>query len=115
MKYTKLIKSEQSVSIPMSTYIDLLQDRYNEVKSSMGETSLWPEFLDFIEETGPGSNTSPSYVVDNFLVNGEFVYKDTWQNEYSEAYKRYQGNWQQFCNDEAVIYNDEEAAINLGL
>lgn len=117
MKYTKLIKSEQSVSIPMSVYIDLLSNRFKEMGNHAGEEALalWPRFLDLIEETGPGDNTSPSYVVDNYLINGEFVSKNAWSNEYPTRYQEYQGNWQQFCENEAIIYDDNYACLNLGL
>lgn len=114
MKYTKLVRSEATVSIPMSDYIELLEERFKTAPQdwhSEAADSLWPQYIELIEDAGPGQNTSPSYVVDNYLINGEFVSKEDWSESYPEAYRRHQGNWEQFCENEALIYNDLHALI----
>lgn len=58
----------------------------------------------------------PSYVVDNFIINGEFIYRELFSkdSEYSELYEKYNGSWKDFCESEGIIYNDEVCCINLG-
>ena len=114
MKYTKLVRAEATVSIPMSYYIELLEERFKTVPQdwhSEAADSLWPQYIELIEEVGPGEHAAPSYVVDNYLINGEFISKQDWAESYPEGYKKYQGNWEQFCQNEANIYNDSYALI----
>lgn len=114
MKYTKLVRAEATVSIPMSDYIELLEERFKTAPKdwhSEAADSLWPQYIELIEDAGPGEHTAPSYVVDNYLVNGEFVSKEDWAESYSKSYEQYAGNWEQFCEDRAIIYNDSYALI----
>lgn len=79
--------------------------RYEEVKDTWGgqaSDSLWEQFLDVILDCGSLSGT-PSYVVDNYLVNGDFTSR-TDEEEYltDEA-------WKAFCEDNCFIYNNEHA------
>ena len=109
MKYTKLVRAEATVSIPMSDYIELLEERFKTAPQdwhSEAADSLWPQYIELIEDAGPGQNAAPSYVVDNYLINGEFISKKDWAESYPESYKEYQGNWEQFCQDMAIIYNE---------
>ena len=110
MKYTKLVRSEATVSIPMSDYIELLEERFKTAPQdwhSEAADSLWPQYIELIEQVGPGQNTSPSVVVDNYLVNGEFVNRE----EFSELYPEYEGGWEQFCQNNATVYNESYALI----
>lgn len=79
--------------------------RYDEVKDTWGgqaSDSLWEQFLDVILDCGSLSGT-PSHVVDNYLVNGDFISRID-EEEYltDEA-------WEAFCEHNCFIYNNEYA------
>ena len=108
------------IQVQVEFVIDALQARYDEVKEMWGcdaSASLWEQALQSVAERGLGENvTSPSIYVDNYLVNGEFVSKiadvEHWldsnqpngANDLDEA-------WEEYCQDNALIYNDEYACI----
>ena len=82
-----------------------LETRYQEVKDIWGceaSESLWEQFLDVILDCGSLSGT-PSYIVDNYLVNGAFIRRID-EEEYvtDEA-------WEAFCEYNCFIYNNEYA------
>ena len=114
------MKKSNMINAPVEFVIDALQARYDEVKDLWGcdaSASLWEQALQLVAECGLGENvTSPSIYVDNYLINGEFVsniadvehWLDSNQpngaNDLDEA-------WEEYCQDNAVIYNDEYACI----
>lgn len=82
-----------------------LEARYQEVKDTWGceaSDSLWEQFLDVILDCGSLSGT-PSCIVDNYLVNGDFISRSD-EEEYptDEA-------WEAFCEYNCFIYNNEHA------
>lgn len=109
------------INVPVEFVIDALQARYDDVKDRWGNDAseaLWEQALQLVEECGLGSNiTSPSIYVDNYLVNGDFVSKDS-DVEYWLDSNQPNGDldiddaWQEYCQDNALIYNDEYACIS---
>lgn len=106
--------------------IAALESRYEDVKELWGNTaseSLWEQALSLVEDAGLGSCSSPSAYVDNYLINGEFVSKyDACQNgyiskdkcEYDEDEEQWivtDEDWNEYCEDNALIYNDEYACL----
>ena len=114
------MKKSNMINVPVEFVIDALQARYDEVKEVWGcqaAHELWEQALQLVEDYGMGENvTSPSVYVDNYLVNGDFVSKiadvEHWldsnqpngANDLDEA-------WNEYCQDNALIYNDEYACI----
>ena len=114
------MKKSNMINVPVEFVIDALQARYDEVKEMWGcdaSASLWEQALQSVEERGLGENvTSPSDYVDNYLINGNFTSKiadvEHWldsnqpngANDLDEA-------WDEFCQDNARIYNAEYACI----
>ena len=79
--------------------------RYEEVKDTWGgqaSDSLWEQFLDVILDCGSLLGT-PSSIVDNYLVNGDFISR-TDEEEYLTDDK-----WEAFCEYNCFIYNNEHA------
>lgn len=113
----KAVKADSMVSIPMEDYIEILRDRYQMHKEwqTEGNRALLDQYLDLIADSGLGSETSPSVVMDNYMVNGEIVSKNefTATGNYSNKFEEYDGNWEDFCENEGVIYNDEYCALSL--
>ena len=119
-----------NVSIQFIT--DALQARYDNVKELWGGEAahqLWEQALNMVEECGIGENvTSPSYFVDNYLINGEFVSKEDdlqwWldceyedlsddDKEYYEGEVEYiEQKWEEYCSENAMLYNDEYACLS---
>ncbi|QVG64068.1 hypothetical protein Herod_00003 [Acinetobacter phage Herod] len=125
------------INVPVEFVIDALQARYDDVKQHWGNDAseaLWEQALDLVEECGLGSDiTSPSAYVDNYLINGEFISKEDniedWLHKTSHdgcfEQLNYEGDeydqwlddnfdnfWQEYCQDNALIYNDEYACLS---
>lgn len=129
--------NNRTITVSVDFVIYALEARYEVVKDSWSNEasrSLWEQALDLVEECGLGERiTSPSAFVDNYLVNGEFVSKESdkedWLDDTSwdidrEALVDYSDDeirehldntldeyWQEYCQDNALIYNDEYACL----
>lgn len=124
------------IQVPVEFVIDALQARYDEVKELWGcqaSHELWQQALQLVAECGLGENvTSPSIYVDNYLVNGEFISKEDniedWLHKTSHEgffeQLNYEGDeydqwlddnfdnfWNEYCQDNALIYNSEYACL----
>ena len=119
-------------NVSLDFIIDALQARYDNVKDLWGgeaANQLWEQALNIVEECGIGDNvTSPSIFVDNYLINGEFVSKEDdlqmWldceyddlsddDKECYECEEEYiEQKWQEYCSENAMLYNDEYACLS---
>lgn len=113
------------IQVNVEFVIDALQARYDDVKGLWGcdaSAALWEQALQLVEECGLGDNiTSPSTFADNYLINGEFVdRKDLVDCNYrgivvtncdDEGEFISDEDWDKYCQDNALIYNDEYACI----
>jgi hypothetical protein len=106
----------QMINVPVEFVIDALDARYNDVKDQWGceaAHELWEQALDLVKECGLGCSSASEYV-DNYLINGEFVSKEDvmyWRDETLEEYEDIDEAWEEFCQDNALIYNDEYACL----
>ena len=123
--------NNRTVNVSIEFIIDALQARYDNVKEVWGDKAahqLWEQALNLIEECGIGDNvTSPSIFVDNYLINGEFVSKEDdsqyWldceysdlsedEQEYYDSEGEYtEQKWQEYCSENAMLYNEEYACL----
>ena len=81
-----------------------LQARYDDVVDTWGDTaskSLWSLFLEYLLEAVELTGTVNG-IVDNFLVNGDFVERETDQTE---------AEWERYCANNALVYNTEYAYL----
>lgn len=81
-----------------------LEARYQEVKDTWGceaSDSLWEQFLDVVLDCGSLSGT-PSCIVDNYLVNGDFISRSDEEEYLTDEV------WEAFCEN-CFIYNNEHA------
>ena len=114
------------IEVNVGFVIATLENRYEEVNVLLGNDaseSLWEQVLSLVEECGLGTCSSPPAYVDNYLINGEFVSKyDACQNgyiskdkcEYDEDEEQWivtDKDWNEYCQDNALIYNDEYACL----
>lgn len=114
--------NNQTFEVSIQFITDALQSRYDNVKELWGcEAShqLWEQALDMVSECGIGDNvTSPSYFVDNYLVNGEFVSKEddkqNWLGCGSDELTEEEINekWLEYCQNNACLYNDNYACLS---
>lgn len=134
--FTEYLKMTNLVQVSIDFVIDALQNRYDDVVGKWGcdaSEALWEQALNLVEECGLGADiTSPSIYVDNYLINGEFINKDDhndWLDKTSfvDYCERHGLNdaeiedlkqsamfaefWDEFCQDNALIYNDEYACL----
>ena len=114
--------NNQKFEVSIQFIIDALQSRYDNVSNLWGGEAahqLWEQALSMVEECGIGDNvTSPSYFVDNYLINGEFVskeddkthwlgcgYENLSDDEISEE-------WDEYVTNNACLYNDNYACLS---
>ena len=84
-----------------------LYDRFEMVKelwASAAATALFEQLIDLLTEVGELHGSS-WVIVDNFLVNGQFVCREQ---------DLFEGSWEDFCNAHGVIYNDDYCCTHLG-
>ena len=114
------MKKSNMIQVPVEFVIDALQARYDEVENLWGcdaSASLWDQALQLVAECGLGDNvTSPSIYVDNYLINGEFVSKDSdiehWlDSNHPNGELDIDEAWNDYCQDNALLYNAEYACI----
>ena len=125
----------RTIEVNVEFVIAALEGRYEEVKGNWGcqaSHDLWGQALSLVEDCGLGNCSSPSSYVDNYLINGEFVSKEEnikdWLHETSHdgcfEQLNYSGDeydqwlddnfdtfWSEYCQDNALIYNDEYACL----
>ena len=114
--------NNQTFNVSIQFIIEALQSRYDNVKELWGgeaASQLWEQALSMVEECGIGDNvTSPSYFVDNYLINGEFVSKEGdkqyWLGCDSDELSEDEINeeWQEYVTNNACLYNDEYACLS---
>ena len=124
--------NNQTFEVSIQFIIDALQARYNNVKELWGGEAahqLWEQALAMVEDCGIGDKvTSPSVIVDNYLLNGEFVSKeddkqhwlDSEYDDLSEDDKEYyeceaeyiEQKWKGYCSKNAMLYNDNYACLS---
>ena len=124
--------NNQTFEVSIEFIIDALQSRYDNVKELWGgeaSNQLWEQALSMVEECGIGDNvTSPSYFVDNYLINGEFVSKEDdknwwldWEYEnlsdcdkgfYDCEAEYIERKWQEYVTNNACLYNDNYACLS---
>lgn len=124
--------NNQTFEVSIQFIIDALQSRYDNVKELWGGEAaqqLWEQALSMVEDCGIGDNvTSPSYFVDNYLINGEFVSKEDdkqyWldceydnlsedDKEFYECEAEYiEQKWQEYVINNACLYNDDYACLS---
>jgi len=118
--------NNRTITVSVDFVADALEARYQDVKdlwSNEASQSLWEKALELVEECGLGENiTSPSSFVDNYLINGEFVSKvedvGDWIGKTNYSCANYESceitfneAWFEYCQDNALIYNDEYACL----
>ena len=113
-------KATVSLEMEIDDYIELLKNEYEtspEDWKTRGSRMLMNEFYEYMENFDGGKVQQPSVVMDNFLINGSFCERATdftADGEWSNKFEEYKGNWEEFCENEAVLYNEDAACTNLG-
>ena len=129
------MKKSNMINVPVEFVLDALQARYDEVKELWGSEAreaLWEQVLQLVAECGGENVTSPDIYVDNYLINGNFISKEDniedWLHKTSHEgfleQLNYKGDeydqwlddnfdnfWNEYCQDNAVIYNGEYACL----
>ena len=101
------------VEILMDDYIQLLEDRFEvcEARGWVGNAAriLFPQILDLISEVGVDpENSSPSIVVDNYCINGEFISREDFEAN-PDWYPSYE-DWND-VQDNALVSNNMYACM----
>lgn len=99
------------IEIDIEDYIDMLEDRWDNVPESWHNEladGLHDELMDFIRECPPNAKyANPSYIIDNYFVNGEFYSKEEISELYElESEEDINSKWEELCED-SLFYNDK--------
>lgn len=81
--------------------------------------SLKEQLFDMIEECGVGAESTPSIIIDNFLINGDFISRYSDACFWLDVYKldddleesELEELWQEYCQENAIIYNSNYACL----
>lgn len=95
---------------------EALHARYEAVHKSWGceaSEALFEDLLDLICETGIGERATPRTIVDNYLINGEFISRKNLSEYTGEAYQDDDERDAAFeaLVAEALLKNDDFACI----
>ena len=114
--------NNQTFEVSIQFIIDALQSRYDNVSHLWGGEAahqLWEQALSMVEECGIGDNVaSPSYFVDNYLINGKFVSKEDdmqWLldcNSDGLSEDEINEKWGEYVTNNACLYNDNYACLS---
>ena len=97
-------KFEQFIEVPVAFVEEALEARYETVKdlwAGAAALALWPLFLEFCLDCGV--TDSPSVIVDNYLINGDFISREDVESE--------EGEWED-VTDNALVYNEDYALMS---
>lgn len=104
-----------TITIDFDDYEELLDKRYGEVYDSWGSElsdKLFPLLKAKLRECPPPpDNSSPNYIIDNFLVNGELIDRKedfTEDGKYCTYFEEYGGDWNKLLED--ALFGDDEVA-----
>lgn len=76
--------SNLKIEIDIDTYIDMLEERKNNVEQWFGWTIpdiVWKYFLELLQEGCIPFNSDPHNVIDNLAVNGDYGNFDEYKEE----------------------------------
>lgn len=85
-----------------------LYDRFEAVKTlwaSAAATALFEQLIDLLTDVGEFHGSS-WIIVDNYLINGQFVCRE---------HDLFEGSWEDFCSTHGVIFDDNYCCTNLGI
>lgn len=87
-----------------------LQARYDNVVKYWGcdaSEALWNLTLDYLLKyrISNHSHVTPMYLVDNYLVNGDFITRGEEEEEETDQ------EWDRRCGD-AIVYNEQYACLS---
>lgn len=108
------------VQIDIVDYLDMVDKELKEAINAWGGPSHWAlkdKLLDLLESWDGGDVPSPSVVSDNWVVNGEIIEREedfTPNGQASDFYEQYNGNWDEFCENEGQIWDDKYCCVRLG-
>lgn len=111
--------ARNTVEIDEDVFIDMLWERVNETRwGSNYSEDFWTECFDYLSEIGwmgdPYEN-NPSFIVDNIAVNGEIYKKDECADNYDTINDDYEGDVDEWIDDNGYLVFDDYVVINLGL
>lgn len=110
----------RTIKMDIDSYMELLDERFSYAQENWGDEKTkhcWEMFRNYIEDIAEDLNpqyTSPTYLVDNFVVNSELVSRDEFEKDWNNDFGNYE-TFADYCEKNAVLYNEDYAIINLGI
>lgn len=89
----------------LETFWDM-REKHQPYWFSDASRSLKEQLFDMIEECGVCEESTPSIIIDNFLINGDFIDRSADIKFKSEEV------WLDYCNDNALIHNEHYACLS---
>jgi len=98
-----------TVQIDWDDYEKMLNDRFaefTEYHCDVAAEDLYPQFLEYMQMWAESGCELPGVweLIDNYVACGDFVNRTDETDE----------EWERYCNDETLFYNENYACTNLG-
>ena len=111
--------ARNTVEIEADVFVDMCMERVAELgRVAEFEGNFWADCMEYLSEIGwmkdPWDN-NPSFIVDNIGVNGEICKKDECADNYDEINEDYEGDVDEWIDDNGYLVFDDYVVINLGL
>lgn len=110
---------KNTVEIDSDVFIDMLWDRVGEFKPARAfDDDFWTDCFAFLEEIGFMSDpqyNSPSYIVDNIAINGDICEYDECKDNYYAIDDDYDGDVDEWINDNGYSIWGNYVVVNMGL
>lgn len=109
----KKASDERTVTMSVDEYVEILQMLWNNMNwNDEFKQSLFPKLIDFVINVDYGNNESPKKMLDRYINYAEIITKEDDFQPGDSKFEEYNGNWEEYCNNEAVFYNDKYACLS---
>lgn len=113
-KFFKVKKAsyEMTVKIPAEEYTEILQLLWNNMNwDDEMKQSLFPKLIDFVNSVGYDEIESPKNLLNRYINNADIISREDDFQPGDPKYDEYEGNWEEFCSNEALLFNDKYACM----
>lgn len=107
------------VKVDEDAFIEMCWERVNDFRPAQAyDDDFWAEVFAYLQDISWFKDVSknlPSYIVDNVAVNGDICKKDECIDNYDAINKKYDGDVDEWIDDNGYIQFGDYVVLNLGL
>ncbi len=113
-KFFKVKKAadQRTVTMSVDEYVEILQMLWNNMNwEDEMKQSLFPKLIDFVINVDYGNNESPKTLLNHYINRADIISREDDFQPGDPKYDEYEGNWEEFCSNEALLFNDKYACM----